>query len=465
MRPIIRHTGEEHVRAALQPRRTPARNALVVAATTAGARSADASLPARAFFERAPADVIILIMSFLDVYDRFCAGATSRRMRQMFQHPDVWTHVTLEGKGYVNTILRRVFRVAGPGLRHLTIRNAFLTDGTLDVINATAQRHPLPNLQTLALEGRGTSMTPADLQSVQQHATVALTAAARTFPKLTALHTNSTLFVTADTYVAGLFPCFSELRRGGLCVTTPYVRVTHWPADAADAAAVLEHFRSQRRVCRLSVEAMPDSQEHLEAFELMTSHDLLELRLCCYENNERTGPPSVPQRVLDALKCSTMSSFLSHGLDFTDVHLPALAHLRILTLSACRVDDTLFRSLPATLETLALPMCAVTAVDSLCAFLKSAPKLVFTSLTAVRMKRADLLDVLLAPAESCSLRTIDAFRIFLDNMHLGVLEVVASRGIRVRVEASMVLGRLDGASNVVVCQDIAVAQREYRLTI
>jgi hypothetical protein len=171
------------------------------------------------FFDQAPDDIIMLILSMLDVYDRFRAGATSRRMRRLFKSPAVWANVELNGVGYINTIVRRIFRVAGPGLQHLTIKSAELTDSTLALLVETSKAWPVNNLHTIKLGGPGSTM-----EQEYCHVVHNLRRVRKALPGLRLIDTQGTLVVNRESYACGLFELLSVLRDHGLLINTPKLK-------------------------------------------------------------------------------------------------------------------------------------------------------------------------------------------------------------------------------------------------
>ncbi len=388
---------------------------------------------------------MVLILSKLDVYDRFRAGATNRRMRHLFKSPSVWTNVELNGKGFINTVLMRVFRVAGPGLKHLTISTADLTDSTLAVVIAIAQRYDVSNLHTITLGGRGSSMNQGDAHRNIVHNLRRVQA----LPGLRLIQLRGPLVISNDTYASGFF---ASLRENGLALHTPTLKMACWPPaeQVNDLKALVA---AQPLVSRIMIDDVPINAEQLELLALMASRCIGEMRVCFYDAQVQ----ALSQAFVNAACACTANSLFLHGVDLSGVQLPQTCNVRDIVLSNCTIDNTLCASLPRGIHSLGLPVTSVRDVGALTAFITDARNLTFLGLSAVRVKKQHLTELLLAASTSNTLIVVDLFRTFVGDGLMRVLEEVACRGKKLRVEAACVLCPRTTNENVVFCDDTGEA--------
>jgi hypothetical protein len=83
----------------------------------------------------------------------------------------------------------------------------------------------------------------------------------------------------------------------------------------------------------------------------------------------------------------------------------------------------------------------------------------------VRVKKHLLTDLLLAAACSTSILVVDLFFIFVGEALMSVLEDVACRGRKLRVQSACVLCPRTTNENVIFCDSITDAHKEKRPTI
>lgn len=387
-----------------------------------------------------PHDVLTQLVAKLDLIDKFRFGGVNRRFRRAFKSPAVWRRVQIGGSGYVNGLLRRIYRVALAGLEHLVIRDADLTSCAFGVAVRAAANFPLPRLATITLGGAGyyTAVPHVRLPTEELMQTMRLARA--TFPALLRVNIECVFVVSKHTYSSGLLALLVELQATGLTLCTSKFRITCWPRTPAERAALVQFIDAQELVTRVFLEAQPATEEDNEVARALAARGLCNLRVTLFD---RDDPLPLSQGFLDACFSSPhLEDTFVHGADLRGCTWPACAtRARSLTVSRCVVDDALCGSLPRTLDSLALPQTVVTQSRALCEYVASAERLAYVCVCDLRCEHGRRRDLMRATLEGKAMMRVDATHLFLDAQDLAVVSLMTERRITVRVDRRFAPGQ------------------------
>jgi hypothetical protein len=382
------------------------------------------------------------LFKLLCVHDRFRLGGTNRKLRRVFKVPAVWSEVEFQGHGFLSTLFWRVFRIGHLGLQHVTVLTAELNDPALGLMVADAERYTFPNLHTITLNGPGyrTHMSKRESRATHQRIMATLTKAKLHCPRLTRVELKTALMVTEETLHTGFIERLAALHKSGLTVTMPRVIITMWPRTDAERCALTTVVEAQECITHVQVEANSEAPEDLPLLRTITSKGMTDVRLALYEQVQRTMSQEFSDACFEGAVLSLRNAFV-HGVSVVGVQLPSTSRLVSLTLSKCTVSDKFCASLPATLTSLGLPQTSVTTPQSLNNFLSTTGvRLLYLNIANVFLGgRENLHAVLLAAAQSPSLRRVNANHMYLYSTSFPIIEQLCSRDIVVEAQREFLL--------------------------